>query len=234
MGVPSPDGNTKSRSERGHRSLHFRSSCTTMPGSGIVRNPEADFGGPITLRLSARCRTVRVDERKSTLLHGRPRSSDARSPANIATKANGKSIGAELSRAVMMMARKSAFPGMSGRSRRRDGRFTLTPRQTFFATRPRRSASEISIERDLRARSAIARERVLSSVSRNSSINGFVSWFSRLPPISGTMCSRTCCSYEAIVVGSRSFSRAASIQSAPACLTVTLCESGVCVPLLTS
>ena len=88
--LPMPLGNTRSPSLLGQASFHsLRVLATNLP-KGTTRSPAADLGLPISLNLSARCRTCSSLALKSTSFHRSPRSSEARRPVKIAVIRSGR------------------------------------------------------------------------------------------------------------------------------------------------
>ena len=54
---PRLDGKTISPSLFGQTNFHSHKALATIGGKGTVRSPDSDFGPPMTLYRSARCRT---------------------------------------------------------------------------------------------------------------------------------------------------------------------------------
>jgi hypothetical protein len=107
--------------------------------SGTVRSPAFDFGLPMTLYRSARCRTSSTPVLSSTSSQRSPRSSDPRSPVKMAVSSAGRQrSGSTAMRALISSVLGMSTPTLSLPSPRLSASIRLTPSATFWATLPRR------------------------------------------------------------------------------------------------
>ena len=87
--LPAPFGKTRLNLPAGKRPS-IREGVHTSGGIGTVRSLVSDFGRPMSLNRSARCRTWISRLSRSTSCQRSPRNSEARSPVKIAVNRTGR------------------------------------------------------------------------------------------------------------------------------------------------